>query len=124
MARPLRWAASWVAGSSDSVGEGADEAEYQASKGDWVNKDLVEVSGECYLQAPGVSSLHLFTASCIKFDGKASGLARRHSVTTIYDHQFPGQAWLDLLAWRHALSTRLPSPCQVLEQQERMRGAR
>jgi charged multivesicular body protein 7 len=42
LSRPLWWGVSRVFGSSQG-GEGADEAEWNARKGDWVVKELVEV---------------------------------------------------------------------------------
>lgn len=42
LSRPLWWGVSQVFGSSEG-GEGADEAEWNARKGNWVVKELVEV---------------------------------------------------------------------------------
>lgn len=46
LARPLWWGYSKVFGSSEA-GEGADEKEWIARKGDWVIKELVEVCLPC-----------------------------------------------------------------------------
>ncbi|ORY55330.1 hypothetical protein BCR35DRAFT_284434 [Leucosporidium creatinivorum] len=55
LARPLWWGVSRVFGSSEG-GEGADEAEWTARKGDWVVKELVERAAAGLI--PKLSDLH------------------------------------------------------------------